>query len=105
MSGERKLGRVGFKMGILLHDVFQVTLMCEVCAIINARPIGPITSDSASLFLLSPSMLLTQKSTADVKPFDNIHPVWQRNSGGAGDWNIYRFLFPRKMYLDDGKRI
>ena len=45
----------------LTHDVL-CTLMAEVSAIINARPLVPVSSDPASPFLLTPAMLLTQKS-------------------------------------------
>lgn len=45
----------------LTHDVL-CTLMAEVTAIINARPLLPVSSDPDNPFILSPSMLLTQKS-------------------------------------------
>lgn len=45
----------------LTHDVL-CTLMAEVSAIINARPLLPVSSDPDNPFILSPSMLLTQKS-------------------------------------------
>lgn len=44
----------------LTHDVL-CTLMAEVCAIINARPLVPVSSDPSSPMLLTPAMLLTQK--------------------------------------------
>ena len=44
----------------LTHKVL-CTLMAEVSAIINARPLVPISSDPASPLLLTPAMLLTQK--------------------------------------------
>ena len=49
------------------------TLMAEVCAIVNARPIVPVSSDPEAPTILSPAMLLTQKSgeTHDnFGPFD-----------------------------------
>ncbi|XP_067306911.1 uncharacterized protein [Pseudorasbora parva] len=44
----------------LTHDVL-CTLMMEVTAIINARPLVPISTDPESPFILSPAMILTQK--------------------------------------------
>ncbi|XP_051939052.1 uncharacterized protein LOC127612109 [Hippocampus zosterae] len=44
----------------LTHEVLS-TLMAEVTAIINARPLAPISSDPESPFLLTPASLLTQK--------------------------------------------
>ncbi|XP_071085479.1 uncharacterized protein [Haliotis cracherodii] len=43
------------------HEVLT-TLMAEVCAIVNARPIVPISSDPESPGILTPSTLLTLKS-------------------------------------------
>lgn len=45
----------------LTHKVL-CTLMSEVSAIINARPLIPVSSDPFCPVLLSPAMLLTQKS-------------------------------------------
>ncbi|KAI4894756.1 hypothetical protein NFI96_009065 [Prochilodus magdalenae] len=45
----------------LTHEVL-CTLMAEITAIINARPLLPVSSDPENPFILSPSMLLTQKS-------------------------------------------
>ena len=44
----------------LTHEVL-CTLMAEVCAIVNSRPIVPVSHDPESAFLLTPSVLLTQK--------------------------------------------
>lgn len=48
----------------LTHDVL-VTFMAEVSAIINNRPLVPINADPESPMILSPSILLTQK-TSDI---------------------------------------
>lgn len=53
----------------LTHDVL-CTLMAEVSAIINARPLLPVSSDPDNPFILSPSMLLTQKSCLIPPPGD-----------------------------------
>ena len=44
----------------LTHEVL-VTFFAEVCKIVNSRPLVPVSSDPSSPFVLSPSILLTQK--------------------------------------------
>ncbi|XP_062585397.1 uncharacterized protein LOC134247072 [Saccostrea cucullata] len=44
----------------LTHEVL-VTFMCEVCAIINSRPITPISTDPEEPLVINPSMILTGK--------------------------------------------
>lgn len=44
----------------LTHEVL-VTFMAEVAAIINARPLVPVTTSSDDNFILTPAALLTQK--------------------------------------------
>ena len=51
----------------LTHEVLS-TLMAEVTAIINARPLAPISSDPESPFLLTPASLLTQKVCTSPPP-------------------------------------
>lgn len=51
----------------LTHDVL-CTLMSEVCAIINARPIVAVSNDPDLPSILTPSSLITQKLNTD-KPF------------------------------------
>jgi len=41
-------------------------------AIVNARPLVPVTSDPNNPLVLSPSVILTQKTGADIRPFDDI---------------------------------
>ncbi|XP_072921262.1 uncharacterized protein [Hemitrygon akajei] len=53
----------------LTHNVL-CTLMAEVTAIINAQPLLPVSSDPENPFMLSPSMLLTQKAGAPPLPGD-----------------------------------
>ncbi|XP_042566527.1 uncharacterized protein LOC122133784 [Clupea harengus] len=48
------------KQNDLTHEVL-CTLMAEVCAIMNARPLVPVSSDPSSPVLLTPAMLFTQK--------------------------------------------
>ena len=42
------------------HEVL-VTFFAEVCAIVNSRPIVPVSTDSLDPLIFSPSVLLTQK--------------------------------------------
>lgn len=49
----------------LTHDVLS-TFMAEVCAIINARPITPVSTDPEDPFILTPSILLTQKTSSSA---------------------------------------
>lgn len=51
----------------LTHEVLSA-LMAEVTAIINARPLAPISSDPESPFLLTSASLLTQKRCAYPPP-------------------------------------
>lgn len=51
----------------LTHDVL-VTFMYEVCAILNSRPICPISYDPDNPIIISPSMLSTQKMYMDNLP-------------------------------------
>ncbi len=53
----------------LTHEVL-CTLMAEVSAIINARPLLPVSTDPENPFILSPYMLLTQKSGVPPPPGD-----------------------------------
>ena len=47
----------------ITHEVLT-TFLAEVCAIVNARPLTTVPTDPDSPQLLSPPMLLTQKTTA-----------------------------------------
>ncbi|XP_026147341.1 uncharacterized protein LOC113121247 [Carassius auratus] len=51
----------------LTHEVLT-TLMSEVMAIMNARPLLPISSDPDTLEVLSPAMLLNQKASTVPAP-------------------------------------
>nr|XP_054591067.1 uncharacterized protein LOC129154842 [Nothobranchius furzeri] len=55
----------------LTHEVLS-TLMAEITAIINARPLLPVSTDPHQPFILSPAMLLTQKSGVPSPPGDFI---------------------------------
>lgn len=51
----------------LSHEVL-CTFMAEISAIINARPLVPISSDPDSPLILTPAMLLTQKVGVPPSP-------------------------------------
>uniref|UniRef100_G3NZ93 DUF5641 domain-containing protein n=1 Tax=Gasterosteus aculeatus TaxID=69293 RepID=G3NZ93_GASAC len=51
----------------LTHEVL-VTFMAEVTAIINGRPLVPVTTDSEDPFILTPAALLTQKVNVLTAP-------------------------------------
>lgn len=67
----------------LTHDVI-VTLMAEVCAIVNSRPLVPISTDVNNPDVLSPATLLTLKSEFQeqlVEPLDlkdMLRSQWKR---------------------------
>ncbi len=49
-------------------DEVLTTFMAEVCAIINARPLLPVSTDPEEPFVLSPATLLTQKTDQTTSP-------------------------------------
>ena len=51
----------------LTHEVLS-TFMAEVCAIVNARPLISVSNDPESPEILSPSLLVTQKSDMPPPP-------------------------------------
>ena len=54
----------------LTHEVLT-TLLAEVCTIMNARPLVPVSSDPEFPLVLTPAMLLTQKmGTAPPPPYE-----------------------------------
>ncbi|XP_048731719.2 uncharacterized protein LOC125648761 [Ostrea edulis] len=80
----------------LQHETLA-TFLCEVCAIINSRPIAPISSDSNEPMILTPSMILTGK--VDFLPVvsdslnqqDAFRAQWKRVQVLAGIfWNQWR---------------
>lgn len=54
----------------LTHEVLS-TLMAEVAAVMNARPLIPVSSDPESTLILTPSMLLTLKTGSTPPPPGN----------------------------------
>ena len=96
------------KYTYLTHEVL-CTLMAEVSAIINARPLVPISSDPFSPVLLSPAMLLTQKPgllapPGDVTGKDLLKGQWRQVQALANEfWSRWRneylsTLHPRRKW-------
>lgn len=80
----------------LTHEVLT-TLMAEVTAVMNSRPLVPISSDPEAPAVLTPAMLLTQKSETlsapvgdfDINDLSNKH--WKRVQGLADAfWKRWR---------------
>ncbi|XP_023265919.1 uncharacterized protein LOC111657824 [Seriola lalandi dorsalis] len=67
----------------LTHEVL-ITLMAEVTAIINARPLVPVSTDPEAPLILTPSTLLTQRfgslspSSGDFTKADMFKHQWKR---------------------------
>ena len=59
------------RMKDLTHEVLT-TFMAEVSAIVNARPIDPVSTDSENPAIITPSVLLTQKLGQDVSPLGDL---------------------------------
>ncbi|XP_013416153.1 uncharacterized protein LOC106177802 [Lingula anatina] len=92
----------------LTHEILT-TLMAEVSAIINARPLVPITTDPEAPIMLTPSMLLNQKICEgdDMGDFSDVvlyRQQWKRVQALADQfWARWRkeylvTLQPRKKW-------
>ncbi|XP_048747853.2 uncharacterized protein LOC125660050 [Ostrea edulis] len=75
----------------LTHDVL-FTFMTEVAAIMNNRPLVPVSTDAESPYILTPATLLTQK-TADA--------FSARNLGEFTDKDLFRAEWRRVQSLSD----
>ncbi|KAG5262246.1 hypothetical protein AALO_G00293800 [Alosa alosa] len=96
------------KQAHLTHEVL-CTLLAEVSAIINARPLIPVSSDPSDPVLLSPSMLLTQKPgllapPGDFTGKDLLKGQWRQVQALANEfWSRWRTeylstLHPRRKW-------
>jgi len=56
----------------LTHEVLS-TFMAEVSAIVNARPLVPVSTDTDSPLILSPAILLTQKTGSQVESYQHLN--------------------------------
>ena len=95
----------------LTHDVL-CTLMAEVSAIVNSRPLVPVSTDPDLPFVLSPNVLLTQKFTSgsddsylsDIDRKDMLKAEWKRSQGLANQfWKRWQseylhLLQPRRKW-------
>lgn len=96
----------------LSHEVL-VTLIAEVTAIMNARPIVPVSSDPDMPTVLTPAMLLTQKvdsvsaPSGDLDLKDLYQSQWKQVQGLADSfWKRWRqeylaTLQPRRKWQAD----
>ncbi|XP_040289970.1 uncharacterized protein LOC121002590 [Bufo bufo] len=71
------------KSSLFTHETLS-TFLSEVSAIINARPLVPVSSDPDAPMILTPATLLTQKvgttviSSAEIDPKDIYRRQWKR---------------------------
>ena len=104
-SWERMIGVARKILNSMLHDLAPgnlthevlTTLMAEVSAIINARPLVPISTDPEAPEVLTPASLLTQKSTSltappgDFNSKDLLRSQWRRVQHLADNfWSRWR---------------
>jgi hypothetical protein len=89
----------------ITHDILS-TFMSEVCAIMNSRPLS-MTSDPDCSFVLTPSVLLTQKtnvmdcsnlSTYDIDCKDVYKSQWKRVQAMANTfWSCWKKEYLHKL--------
>ena len=96
----------------LTHEVL-CTFLAEVSAIVNPRPLVPVSTDVESPFILSPYVLLTQKTGSQVETFphldikDMYRSQWKHVQVLANRfWNWWRqeylpTLQPRRKWQDE----
>ncbi|XP_052817602.1 uncharacterized protein LOC128243724 isoform X1 [Mya arenaria] len=73
----------------LSHEILS-TFMAEVMAIVNARPLVPVSSDPDAPFILTPATLLTQKTDSAVESFKHV-----------GVKDAYRAQWKHVQFLSD----
>ncbi len=94
------------KRSHLWHEVLT-TLMAEVTAIMNARPLIPVSSDPESLLILTPAMLLTCETGSAPPPpsgsFEETHLIregWKQVQGLADMfWNRWKREYLKTLQL------
>lgn len=74
----------------LTHEVL-ITLMAEVTAVMNARPLVPVSSDPEAPFILTPATLLTQKCLLNCS---------KKSGSRFKDWRILFGIHGRKNILE-----
>ncbi|XP_064462753.1 uncharacterized protein LOC135373586 [Ornithodoros turicata] len=58
---------LGTNKSMISHDML-VTLFAEIAAIVNSRPLTPVSTDPENPTILTPSMILTQKTGINPPP-------------------------------------
>ncbi|XP_052089512.1 uncharacterized protein LOC127726248 [Mytilus californianus] len=93
------------KSRTITHEVL-VTLMAEVMAIINNRPLLPVSTDPECPSILSPSSLLTMKTSPDVNPFplfgpkDMLKAQWKCAQGLAEEfWRRWKSEYLHELQI------
>ena len=94
------------KRAHLTHEVLT-TLMAEVAAVMNARPLIPVSSDPESPLILTPAMLLTLKTSSAPPPppgkFDEAElfkEEWKQVQSLADTfWNRWRSEYLKTLQL------
>ncbi len=97
---------LGQKMSHLSYEVLT-TLMAEVTAIMNARPLIAVSSDPESLLILTPAMLLTCKTGSTPPPpsgsFEETHLIregWKQVQSLADMfWNRWKRGYLKTLQL------
>ena len=83
----------------LTHEVLT-TLMAEVSAIMNSRPLAPVSTDPEAPQILSPSMILTQKPSPLPPPPGVSNPrICMLPSGGRYNYlaNVFWARWKREF--------
>ena len=102
----------------LTHEVLT-TFLAEASSIINSRPLVPVSSDPEMPYILSPSMLLTQKTgtnnifvmDANTDPKDLLRKQWKRVQHLAAHfWKRWKVeylntLQNRRKWLDPQRNV
>ncbi|XP_063438190.1 uncharacterized protein LOC134719142 [Mytilus trossulus] len=73
----------------LTHEVLS-TLMCEVSAMVNSRPLVPVSSDPESPSVLSPSLLLTQKPASSSGSLGQVE--FGTKDAMRSQWKLVQYL-------------
>ncbi|VDI27053.1 Hypothetical predicted protein [Mytilus galloprovincialis] len=71
----------------LTHEMLT-TFLAEVTAIVNNRPLTCVSYDSESPSVITPSLLLTQKTADDTCPF----PDFEKKDSIRHHWKYVQFL-------------
>ena len=73
----------------LTHEVLS-TLMCEVSAMVNSRPLVPVSSDPENPSVLSPSLLLTQKPASSSGSLGQVE--FGTKDAMRSQWKLVQYL-------------